>query len=207
MSAACRAEQRSNRTRSRAALLTTGAAVAALVLSACGSGGTSGGSGNSNFVAGKDGISTVAKGSRAEAPDLSGPTVDGKQLDVKDYKGKIVVVNVWGSWCPPCRAEAPNFVKVAKDTAAKGVQFVGINTRDANISLAQAFEKQQGVTYPSLYDPTSKLLLRFKKGTLNLQTIPSTIVIDRDGKIAARTLQALSEDKLREMLAPVLAEK
>ncbi|MCX4410996.1 TlpA family protein disulfide reductase [Streptomyces sp. NPDC059837] len=207
MSAACRAQQRSNRTRSRAALLTTGAAVAALVLSACGSGGTSGGSGGSNFVAGKDGISTVAKGSRAEAPDLSGPTVDGKQLDVKDYKGKIVVVNVWGSWCPPCRAEAPNFVKVAKDTAAKGVQFVGINTRDANISLAQAFEKQQGVTYPSLYDPTSKLLLRFKKGTLNLQTIPSTIVIDRDGKIAARTLQALSEDKLREMLDPVLAEK
>jgi thiol-disulfide isomerase/thioredoxin len=207
MSAACRAQQRPNRTRSRAALLTTGAAVAALVLSACGSGGTSGGSGGSNFVAGKDGISTVAKGSRAEAPDLSGPTVDGKQLDVKDYKGKIVVVNVWGSWCPPCRAEAPNFVKVAKDTAAKGVQFVGINTRDANISLAQAFEKQQGVTYPSLYDPTSKLLLRFKKGTLNLQTIPSTIVIDRDGKIAARTLQALSEDKLREMLDPVLAEK
>jgi thiol-disulfide isomerase/thioredoxin len=207
MSAACRAQQRSNRTRSRAALLTTGAAVAALVLSACGSGGTSGGSGGSNFVAGKDGISTVAKGSRAEAPDLSGPTVDGKQLDVKDYKGKIVVVNVWGSWCPPCRAEAPNFVKVAKDTAAKGVQFVGINTRDANISLAQAFEKQQGVTYPSLYDPTSKLLLRFKKGTLNLQTIPSTIVIDRDGKIAARTLQALSEEKLREMLDPVVAEK
>ncbi|MFJ8021364.1 TlpA family protein disulfide reductase [Streptomyces sp. NPDC096311] len=207
MSAACRAEQRSNRTRSRAALLTTGAAVAALVLSACGSGGTSGGSGNSNFVAGKDGISTVAKGSRAEAPDLSGPTVDGKQLDVKDYKGKVVVLNVWGSWCPPCRAEAPNFVKVAKDTAAKGVQFVGINTRDANVSLAQAFEKQQGVTYPSLYDPTSKLLLRFKKGTLNLQTIPSTIIIDRDGKIAARTLQALSEEKLREMLDPVLAEK
>lgn len=207
MSAACRAEQRSNRTRSRAALLTTGAAVAALVLSACGSGGTSGGSGDSNFVAGKDGISTVAKGSRVEAPDLSGPTVDGKQLDVKDYKGKVVVVNVWGSWCPPCRAEAPNFVKVAKDTAAQGVQFVGINTRDANISLAQAFEKQQGVTYPSLYDPTSKLLLRFKKGTLNLQTIPSTIVIDRDGKIAARTLQALSEEKLREMLDPVVAEK
>ncbi len=96
-----------NRTRSRAALLTTGAAVAALVLSACGSGGTSGGSGNSNFVAGKDGISTVAKGSRVQAPRPLQPTVDGKQLDVKDYKGKVVVLNVWGSWCPPCRAEAP----------------------------------------------------------------------------------------------------
>ena len=205
MSAACRADQRPNRT--RAALYAAGAAVAALVLSACTSGGTSGGAGNSNYVSGKDGISTVAKGSRDAVPDLSGKTVDGKQLDIADYKGKVVVLNVWGSWCPPCRAETPNLVKVAKETAAKGVQFVGINTRDANISLAQAFEKQQGVTYPSLYDPTSKLLLRFKKGTLNLQTIPSTIVIDRDGKIAARTLQALSEEKLREMLDPVVAEK
>ncbi|MDX6361816.1 MAG: hypothetical protein QOC85_819, partial [Streptomyces sp.] len=88
MSAACRAPQRLNRTnrtdrtRSRAALVTAGAAVAALVLAACSSGGTSGGSGNTNFVSGKDGIATVAKGSRAAAPDLSGKTVDGKQLDV-----------------------------------------------------------------------------------------------------------------------------
>ncbi|MEU6274396.1 TlpA disulfide reductase family protein [Streptomyces populi] len=205
MSAACRADQRPNRP--RAALYTAGAALAALLLSACGSGGTSGGGGGNNFVKGKDGISTVAKGSRDAAPDLSGKTVDGKQIDVADYKGKVVVLNVWGSWCPPCRAETPNLVKVAKETAAKGVQFVGINTRDGSIALPQAFEKEKGVPYPSLYDPTGKLMLRFKKGTLNPQTIPSTIVIDRDGKIAARTLQALSEDKLHEMLDPVLAEK
>ena len=205
MSAACRADQRPNRP--RAVLRVAGAALAALVLSACGSGGTSGGGGNSGFVSGKDGISTVAKGSRDTAPDLSGKTVDGKRIDVADYKGKVVVLNVWGSWCPPCRAETPNLVKVAKDTAAQGVQFVGINTRDPSTSPAKAFEEQQGVPYPSLYDPTGKLMLRFKKGTLNPQTIPSTIVIDRDGKIAARTLQALSEDKLHEMLDPVLAEK
>jgi peroxiredoxin len=209
MSAACRTPQRLNRTRSRrrAALATAGAAVAALVLSACSSGGTSGGSGNTNFITGKDGIATVKKGERAAAPDLSGPTIDGKQLDVADYKGKVVVINVWGSWCPPCRAEASNFVKVAQETADKGVQFVGINTRDTSTQPARAFEKQYGVPYPSLYDPTGKLMLRFKQGTLNPQAIPSTLVIDRDGKIAARTLQALSEDKLRAMLAPVLAEK
>ncbi|MER5469532.1 TlpA disulfide reductase family protein [Streptomyces sp. NPDC002935] len=207
MSAACRADQRPNRTRGRAALYAAGAAVAALLLSACGSGGTNGGGGDSNFVAGKDGISTVAKGSRADAPDLSGKTVDGEQLDVADFKGKVVVLNVWGSWCPPCRAEAPNFVKVAKETAAQGVQFVGINTRDPSTAPAKAFEKEKGVTYPSLYDPTGKLMLRFKKGTLNPQTIPSTLIIDRDGKIAARTLQALSEEKLHEMLDPIVAEK
>ncbi|WP_369234030.1 TlpA family protein disulfide reductase [Streptomyces sp. R21] len=207
MSAACRADQRPNRTRSRAVLLTAGAAVAALLLSACGSGGTSGGSGNTNFVAGKDGVDTVAKGSRTPIPDLSGPTVDGKQLDVDDYKGKVVVLNIWGSWCGPCRLEAENFEKVYKDVKDDGVQFVGINTRDSGLTLPRAFEKEHGITYPSLYDPTGRLMLRFKKGTLNPQLIPSTLIVDRDGKVASRTLQALSEESLRKMLKPVLAEK
>ncbi|MEV0639583.1 TlpA disulfide reductase family protein [Streptomyces sp. NPDC050619] len=220
MSAASRAPLRSNRTnrpvrplrpkstaRSRAVLLTAGVAAAALTLSACSSGGTSGGGGNTNFVTGADGVATVDKGGRADAPDLSGKTVDGKQLDVADYKGKIVVLNIWGSWCPPCRAEAKNLETVYQDVKDQGVQFVGINTRDASTGPAKAFEKEYGVSYPSLFDPTGKLMLRFKKGTLNPQAIPSTLIIDRDGKIAARTLQALSEDKLRSMLKPVLAEK
>ncbi|WP_432189340.1 TlpA family protein disulfide reductase [Streptomyces sp. Tue6028] len=207
MSAACCADQRPNRTRSRVALLAAGAAVAALVLSACTSGGTSGGAGNTNFVAGKNGVDTAAKGHRTAIPDLSGKTVDGKQLDVRDFKGKVVVLNVWGSWCGPCRAEAANFERVYQDTKDQGVQFVGINTRDSSTAPALAFEKEHGVSYPSLYDPTGKLMLRFKKGTLNPQLIPSTLVIDREGKVAARTLQALSEDNLRKMLDPVLAEK
>lgn len=192
---------------SRSALSTAGVAVAALLLSACSSGGTSGGSGNTNFITGSDGIATVKKGDRQAAPDLSGKTIDGRTLDTADYKGKVVVVNVWGSWCSPCRAEADNLVQVAKATAGQDVQFVGINTRDTSTEPAVAFEKKYGVTYPSLYDPTGKLMLRFKKGTLNPQLIPTTIIIDRDGKIAARALQALSEEKLRKMLDPVIAEK
>jgi peroxiredoxin len=156
---------------------------------------------------GTDGISTAKKGERAEAPDLSGKTIDGGPLDVADYRGKVVVLNVWGSWCPPCRAEAPSFEKVFQDLKGQGVQFVGINTRDTSVTPARAFEKEQGVTFPSLYDPTGKLMLRFKKGTLNLQTIPSTLVLDREGGIAARSLAPLSEEKLRSMIAPVLAEK
>ncbi|WP_405860745.1 TlpA family protein disulfide reductase [Streptomyces sp. NBC_01515] len=196
-----------SRARSRPVLSTAGVAVAALVLSACSSGGTSGGSGNTNFITGSDGIATVKKGDRQAAPDLSGKTIDGKTLNTADYKGKVLVVNVWGSWCSPCRAEADNLVQVAKATADKDVQFVGLNTRDTSTEPAVAFEKKYQVPYPSLYDPTGRLMLRFKKGTLNPQAIPSTIVIDRDGKIAARALQALSEDKLREMLDPVIAEK
>ncbi|MFG2790605.1 TlpA family protein disulfide reductase [Streptomyces sp. NPDC048419] len=207
MSAASRAPMRSNRAHRRVVLTTAGAAVAALLMSACSSGGTSGGGGDTNFVMGKDGISTAKKGERAVAPDLSGKTVDGKQLDVTSYKGKIVVLNVWGSWCPPCRAEAPGFEKVSQDLQRKGVQFVGINTRDTSTASARAFEEKYGVSFPSLYDPTGKLMLRFKRGTLNPQAIPSTLVLDREGKIAARSLAALSDDKLRKMIAPVLAEK
>jgi thiol-disulfide isomerase/thioredoxin len=205
MSAANRAPLRSKL--SRAALLSAVAAASALTLSACSSGGASGGGGDTNFVMGKDGISTAKKGERAAAPDLSGKTVNGGKLDVASYKGKVVVLNVWGSWCAPCRAEAPNFEKVSKDLGTKGVQFVGINTRDTSIQNAVAFEKQYGISYESLYDPTGKLMLRFKKGTLNPQAVPSTLVLDREGKIAARSLAGLSEDNLRKMIAPVLAEK
>ncbi|WP_329275689.1 TlpA family protein disulfide reductase [Streptomyces sp. NBC_01451] len=216
MSAASRVslflDRRPNRSRGqarsrRAVLFTAAVAASALALTACGSGGTSGGSGDTNFVTGTGGIATVAQGKRVVAPDLSGATIDGKQLDVADYKGKIVVINIWGSWCGPCRLEAKNFVAVSADLKDKGVEFVGINTRDTETRPAVAFEKQYGVTYPSLYDPTGKLMLRFKKGTLNPKSIPSTIVLDREGKIAARALVALSEDNLRKMIDPVLAEK
>ncbi|NEB74719.1 TlpA family protein disulfide reductase [Streptomyces sp. SID14478] len=206
MSAACRAPRTSATTR-RAAKLTVGAAVAALALTACGSGGTSGGGNNTNFVTNSGGIATVKKGERHDAPDLTGKDLEGKPIDLADYKGKVVVLNVWGSWCSPCRAEAPNLVKVAHENKSKNVQFIGINTRDTNTSPAKEFERGFGVEYPSFYDPTGKLLLKFKKGTLNPQAIPSTIVIDRDGKIAARALKALSTNSLREMLDPVVAEK
>ncbi|MZF90090.1 TlpA disulfide reductase family protein [Streptomyces sp. SID5643] len=201
-----RAAERARRVR-RSAALAAGLAATALLVSACGSGGTSGGGGNTNFVTGTDGIATAAKGERTPAPDLSGKTIAGKTLDVADYKGKVVVLNVWGSWCNPCRAEAKYFAKVSKEYADKGVQFVGINTRDTSTGAALAFEKDWGITYPSLYDPTGKLLLRFEKGTLNPQAIPSTLVLDRNGKIAARSLSALSEERLLKMLKPVVAEK
>jgi peroxiredoxin len=195
------------RTNRRVVLFTATAAAAALTLTACSSGGKVGGSGDTNFITGNDGVDTVAQGKRDAAPVLSGKTIDGEQLSTADYKGKILVVNVWGSWCTPCRAEAKNLQAVSEKFKDQGVQFVGINTRDTNTTSAINFEKEFGVTFPSLYDPTGKQMLRFKKGTLNPQLIPSTLVIDRSGKIAARALMALGEDTLTGMIKPVLAEK
>lgn len=185
-----------------------GAAAIALALTGCtsGSGSSSSGS-NTNFVSGTGEISTVQASHRQAAPELSGETVDGGKLDVADYKGKVVVLNIWGSWCSPCRAEAKNLVTVANDTKAEDVQFVGINTRDLQTAQAKAFEKKYAVTYPSLYDPTGKLILRFPKGSLNPQAIPTTIVLDRQGRIAVRALKALTESELRKILDPLIAEK
>ncbi|MER7763094.1 TlpA disulfide reductase family protein [Streptomyces sp. NPDC097619] len=198
--------RRSNR--GRASLLTAVTVASALALTACGGsdgGGATGGSGT-NFVQSDGGISRVAKADRAPAPKLDGKTIEGDTLDVTSLKGKVVVLNVWGSWCAPCRAEAPHFAKVSKELKPRGVEFVGINIRNTT-SAAKEFDEEFGIDYPSLHDPDSKLLLRFPKGTLSLQTIPSTLVLDREGKIAARALIGLGEDQLRKLIAPVAAEK
>ncbi|MEU0108443.1 TlpA disulfide reductase family protein [Streptomyces sp. NPDC006251] len=191
----------------RTALLAAGIMAAALTLTACGGGGVAGGSPGTKFVTGAGGIDTVKKADRQPLPAISGTTLDGNDLDLADYKGKVLVINIWGSWCAPCRAEMPHLVKVAGDTKDDGVQFVGINTRDPNKAPALKFQKEFSVPFPSLYDPAGKLMLRFPAGSLNPKAIPSTIFVDRDGKIAARALKALGEDELRKTLAPLIAEK
>ncbi|AZK95807.1 MULTISPECIES: TlpA family protein disulfide reductase [Streptomyces] len=198
----------SHRRAYRAALTAALVAAGALTLSACTGGGTSGGGGQTNFVTNTGGISTVAKADRKPIGEIAGETLEGKPLDVADLKGKIVVLNVWGSWCPPCRAEAPALAKAATDTKADGVEFVGINTRDLNKSPALAFEEDYKVPYPSLYDPKGKLIATgFPTGTLMPNAIPSTVVLDRDGKVAARVLKAISEKEIRSMIDPLIAEK
>jgi len=202
-----RASRRRSKRRHRA-ILPVAVVAGASLLSACGSGGKSGGGDQTGFVTNTGGIATVAKSDREPVNDISGETLTGAKLNVADLKGKVVVLNVWGSWCSPCRAEAPNFAKVSKELAPKGVTFVGINTRDTNKDAAIAFEKDYGITYPSLYDPTGKLILEgFPKGSLNPQAIPSTIVLDRQGKIAARSLMGLDATTLREMIDPLITEK
>jgi len=192
----------------RHAALAAGVVVLTLTAAGCSSTGSSDSSaGSTRFVQGNGDISRAAQGHRPQVPNISGTTVDGKSLNLADYRGKVIVVNVWGSWCAPCRAEAPELEKAYKATKSKGVEFVGINTRDLAKANAIAFERDLGTTYPSLFDPQGKLLLKFPSGTLTLQSIPSTIVVDRKGGIAVRAAAALTEGQLLEMINPVAAEK
>jgi peroxiredoxin len=193
----------------RLARLAAVAGAAALLLTGCsssGGGGSTGAGSGSGFVTGTGGVDTAAVGHRHAAPDISGKTVEGEQAALSDYRGKIVVVNVWGSWCSPCRAEAKGLQAVYEKYKSRGVAFLGINTRDTSADNAAIFEKNFGVTYPSLYDPDGAQILRFPKGDLNPQFIPSTLVIDRSGRVAARAIKALASEDLEAMLKPVLAE-
>lgn len=130
---------------------------------------------------------------RAPAPALRGPTLEGTDFDVASLRGKVVVVNFWASWCPPCRAEAPALVKVANDTRALGVEFVGVNIKD-NRSAALRFDEVQGVPYPSLYDQPGVLLTRFRR--LVPQTPPTTLLIDKQGRVAGLFRGGITETEL-----------
>lgn len=141
--------------------------------------------------------------SRTPVPDISGSTLEGDQLALADLRGQVVVVNVWGSWCAPCRAEALDLARAARETAEQGVRFVGIDTRD-NLAAARAFVETFDVPYPSLFDEGGELLVAFN-GVVPVSAVPSTLVIDPDGRIAARVVGKVTYDTLRGIIDDLLA--
>ena len=174
-------------------------------LSACTSGGgVSGGGGNVDYVAANDpGMSTVPLGHRQAAPQISGTTLSGQKLSLSQYQGHIVVLNVWGSWCSPCREEGPALEETYQKYQAKGVDFLGINTRDDN-AAAQAYVAETGITYPSLQDPDETLVLQFKT-IFPATTVPSTVILDQQGDVAVRVLGGVTEPELEQQLNALLA--
>jgi thiol-disulfide isomerase/thioredoxin len=181
------------------------ACAALLLVAGCtGVQGASGVVADQSYVSGPGTVTKVSLDRRGAGIALSGTLLDGGSFDVADHRGKVVVVNVWGSWCPPCRAEAPGLQRIWADVRGKGVQLVGIDTRDST-AAAQAFERRFGITYPSVTDEDGELLLTFRD-TLPPNAIPSTIVLDRQGRVAARIVGATTEEKLRRLIDDVLAE-
>jgi thiol-disulfide isomerase/thioredoxin len=156
-----------------------------------------------SFVSGNGSAAFFKAGSRAAAPDISGTTLTGSRFSLRSYRGRVVVINFWGSWCAPCRAEAPTLAVLSEQYRSKGVQFAGIDIRDSPAS-AEAFVRNFGISYPSLNDPADEIALAFR-GTVPPAAIPSTLVIDRGSRIAGRVIGQASYSTLGSMLAKVTA--
>lgn len=159
-------------------------------------------SGDRGFVSGEGRVTQVAAAQREQPVSLQGEDLDGTPLDLADYAGKPVVVVVWGSWCGPCRAEAPDVVAAAEQLGDRA-QFLGLNIRDSNQAQAQAFVRSFDIPYPSFYSPDGRVMLSFD-GTLTPNSIPSFVVLDGQGRVAASIIGRLpSTTTLVELVADV----
>jgi thiol-disulfide isomerase/thioredoxin len=180
-------------------------ALAALALALAGLAGCSTGhsavdvnnGGEFRFVAGTPAGTVIPVKDRASAPSFSGTLLDGAHFASSSLRGEVAVINFWGSWCAPCRVETPEFQQVYAEDAGRKVAFLGVNVKDDE-QLAQAYLSSNGITYPSLYDPRGEVALAFRDYPAN--AIPSTIVLDRQGRVAAVYTAEVDQKDLRAVL-------
>lgn len=155
------------------------------------------------FVAGDGTVTRYEPGDRKAAPRLQGELLDGDDFDLKKWRGDVVVINFWGQWCAPCRAEADDLLDVYNATKDTGVRFLGVNVRDSK-DKARAFERNFDVTYPSLFDPAGRVALQFRETPPN--AIPATIILDREGRVAVVFRKPLITTELEPDVVRLAAE-
>lgn len=157
-----------------------------------------------SFVSGTSATTVYHVGDRPVAPDITGRSLTGGRIRLASYRGSVVVVNFWGSWCSPCRQEAPALGALAARLRHRGVRFLGIDIRD-NTASAVAFMRTFRIRYPSINDPGDQIALDFR-GTVPPVGIPTTLVIDRSGRIAARVVGGVTYAGLYSLIISVLGK-
>jgi thiol-disulfide isomerase/thioredoxin len=179
---------------------------AVIALAACEGGpiGQSGPAGNGqSFVSGSAGT-TMYGATGPAVPKVTGTTLAGGKFALAQYRGDVVVMNFWGSWCTPCRAEAPVLSSLSRHFGGQPVRFLGIDIRDSPAS-AEAFQRDFHITYPSLNDPGDVIALGFRN-TVPPAGIPTTLIIGRNGRVAARVIGAVSYPGLRGLISRAVAQ-
>ncbi len=169
-------------------------------LSGC-SASTTSNTSDSGYISGDGTTLLLSPEERGEVISLAGETLGGAQLDIANWQGNLVVVNLWASWCGPCRSEAVDLENSYLQFKDQGVEFLGLNTRDG-LAAAKAFNDRFKTSYPSIRDKDGQLTLAF--GNLGPAATPSTIILDSKGRVAARILGPTTESELRVVIAAVL---
>ncbi len=143
---------------------------------------------------------------RAPLPDFSGPSLmeEGETISLSDYAGEVVVLNAWGQWCAPCRAEVDDLQEAQEAMEPLGGTILGINVRDYNQTIARDFKLDNWVTYPSIYDPPFRTAASL--GGVPTSVIPTTIVLDREHRPAAVFLREVNADDILDVALPLLEE-
>ncbi|CCG05275.1 TlpA family protein disulfide reductase [Blastococcus saxobsidens] len=160
--------------------------------------------GEFRFVAATPVGEVIPESERAVAPEFSGTLLGGGQFSSEELAGDVAVLNFWGSWCAPCRVETPEFQEVYAGVRDEGVQFLGLNVKETDDQFALAFVDRFGIEFPSVYDPRGEVALAFRDYPAN--AIPSTIVLDRQGRVAAVYTGAVTQEDLRAVLDRLLVE-
>jgi thiol-disulfide isomerase/thioredoxin len=180
--------------------------IGALLVACSGHGAVANGpqSGDQGYISGNGTIKLVTMDRRVPAPPISGESLTGSVINVRDFAGGVVVVNFWASWCPPCRSEQTHLNQVYTAEKSKSVAFIGVDIRDQD-AAARAFQRTHDVSYASIVDESGSIALGF---TPRLPaTPPTTVVIDREGRVAATIIGEVPVGVLQPMVDQVVAER
>ncbi len=191
----------------RRIVVTVAAVVAALLAGALavtltqGSGKASG----VTYIDGNNSQLVYAVGHRPLAPDITATSLTGAPIRLASYRGKVVVLNFWGSWCPPCREESPTLAVLSEQYRSQGVSFLGDDVGDTPAN-ALAFTRSVGITYPSMNDNGYAIVQDFGR-VASVGYTPTTVVIDRTGRIAGLVIGKVSYQAMTTMLDDVAASR
>jgi thiol-disulfide isomerase/thioredoxin len=159
---------------------------------------------NKNYVAGDGSVTEFAPADRKSAVQINGTLFDGTAVAPADFQGKVTVLNFWFAACAPCRVEAPLLEELHQEFKPQGVQFFGVNLRDEK-ATAEAFDKSFNLTYPSFDDKDGGVLLAVS-GLVPPGAVPTTLVLDKQGRVASRVLGEIERGTLKALIAAAVAE-
>ncbi|GAA0793401.1 TlpA family protein disulfide reductase [Spirilliplanes yamanashiensis] len=188
--------------RSRGAC-TAAAIAAALALAGCGDAAPTPAAGTADLAAGAPVSQLYPPPERTTPQPVTGELLDGTPFDLLSLRGKVVVVNWWGSWCAPCRVETPDLVAAYEATEEEGVAFLGVNVRDTR-DAATSFSTDFRVPYPSVFDPAGRVALAFRD--VPPTVVPTTVILDRSGRVATAFRKVVTQDELESAIRGIATE-